>query len=260
MNSIDFGISKKTALVCGSSAGIGLACAQSLAQCGCKVYINGRNDEKLQRIKSDFKEKGFNVSAICADVTTADGQKTLMQQCPNPDILITNAAGPPAGDFRNFNEPDWQLAIKNNMLSPIFLIQLFIDQMIEKKWGRIINITSSAVKAPLPMLDLSNGARSGLTGFIAGFAREVAKHGITVNNILPGSIETERLNTYVANLAEKNSLSVADMAKQMATSNPTQRFGKPEELGALCAFIASTHAAYMTGQNILVDGGAYPGL
>jgi 3-oxoacyl-[acyl-carrier protein] reductase len=260
MNSFDFGISQKTALVCGSSSGIGLACAKALASCGTQVWINGRNEQKLLNTKDNLEKNGLSVNAICADVTCSTGRAHLLEHCPAPDILVTNAAGPPAGDFKKFDATDWESAVNASMLSPILLIKAVVDQMIEKKWGRIINITSSAVKAPLPMLDLSNGARSGLTGFIAGFARDVAKHGVTVNNILPGSVETDRLAAYIDALAKQNALSTHAMAAQMAAANPSQRFGKPEELGAFCAFLASTHAAYMTGQNILIDGGAYPGL
>ena len=261
MSGIDFGLSGKTALVCGSSDGLGFACAAALAQAGANVILNGRDEAKvvaaLRRIERDL---GSAPQFVIADVTDVVGRRRVLDQCPQLDILVNNAAGPPIGDFRSFDEESWAEATRISMVAPIMLIKAVVDPMIERRWGRIINITSTSVKAPLPLLGLSNGARSGLTGFVAGLAREIAVHGVTINNLLPGRIETARLKTYISGLAQSRGVTPDQVSVELTASNPMRRFGVPEEVGAFCAFLCSRQAGYVTGQNMLIDGGEYPGL
>ena len=195
---------------------------------------------------------------VC-DITMPEGQEVVLAACPEPDILVNNAGGPPPGDFRDWDRDTWIAAIDANMLPAIFLIKATVDGMIERKFGRVVNITSSAVKAPIEILGLSNGARSGLTGFIAGIARKTVASNVTINNILPGPFDTERLRANVRVAAENAGIDEEEMAKQRAQSNPAGRFGDPAEFGELCAFICSAQAGYITGQNLLIDGGGYPG-
>lgn len=259
--SLDLGLAGRTALVCGSSAGLGFACAKALAQAGATVVLNGRTQESLESAAKELRDAtGYIPTYVVADVTTSQGRTLALEACPSPDILVNNAAGPPAGDFRDFDESAWQEAVRISMVSPIMLIRGVLDGMIERRWGRIINITSSAVKAPLPLLGLSNGARSGLTGFIAGLAREVAAEGVTINNLLPGRMQTGRLDSYIGRVAHSRGVSFAEAASQMSASNPMKRFGEPDELGAFCAFLCSQQAGYVTGQNLLIDGGEYAGI
>ncbi|MBN9039443.1 MAG: SDR family oxidoreductase [Rhizobiales bacterium] len=256
----DFGIGGRTAFVCGSSAGLGRACASALAAHGAVVWINGRTEERVKRTADELaREHGAETRWLVADVTTAEGRAAMLEACPSPDILVNNSDGPRPGDFRDFGEAEWHAALSANMVSPILLIRQYLDGMIGRGWGRIVNITSTSVKAPLPLLGLSNGARSGLTGFVAGLAREVAASGVTINNILPGRMSTDRLSSYVGALAHGEGVAAEAVAERLAQSNPMKRFGRPEELGALCAFVASTGAAYITGQNLIVDGGEYLG-
>ncbi|MES2978451.1 MAG: SDR family oxidoreductase [Pseudomonadota bacterium] len=258
---MDFGLRGRTALVCGSSAGLGRACAEALLQAGATVVLNGRDAQRLQACVDEiFQATGVRLASVAADVTTPDGRQALQRQCPEPDILVNNAAGPPTGTFEDWDEAQWQGAVNSNMVSPIMLIKAFIGPMRQRRWGRIINITSSAVKAPLPLLGLSNGARSGLTGFVAGLAREIAHEGITINNLLPGRFATGRLDAYLEKVAAARGVDKAKAAEDVAAANPMKRFGRPAEFGMFCAFLASEHASYMTGQNILLDGGEYPGL
>lgn len=258
---MDLGIKGRRALVCGSSAGLGRACADALADAGVDVVLNGRTEESLRLAAEEIGDRvGRKVGFVAADVTSADGQSRALAACPKPDILVNNAAGPPTGDFRSFDEAVWLDAARVSMVAPILLIRAVIDDMIARRWGRIINITSSAVKAPLPLLGLSNGARSGLTGFVAGLSREVAADGVTINNLLPGRMQTARLDSYIGKIAEREGVSREDAAQAMAASNPMKRFGHPDELGAFCAFLCGNQAAYVTGQNFLIDGGEYPGL
>jgi 3-oxoacyl-[acyl-carrier protein] reductase len=261
VGAFELGIEGRRALVCGSSAGLGRGCATALARGGADVVINGRNENSLRQASQEIAAlTGRPVTYVVGDVTTTEGRHQVLANCPAPDILITNAAGPPPGEFFNFTEHDWQEAARVSMISPIMMMKSVLDGMIERRWGRIINITSSAVKAPLPLLHLSNGARSGLTGLVAGLAREVAVHGVTINNLLPGRFETDRLKNYIAKIAERDKVSAAQAAERMSAANPMKRFGTTEEFGAIAAFLASAHAAYITAQNILVDGGEYPGL
>lgn len=257
----DFGIDGRSAIICGSSKELGKACATALAGAGVDVTINGRDRRTLEATAADIAARGGGrVQLVVADVCDEVGRRALLAACPEPDILITNAGGPPPGDFRNFGEAEWAAALQANMLAPIYLIRAAIDAMIRRKWGRIINITSGAVKAPLPLLGLSNGARAGLTGFVAGLAREVARHGVTINNMLPGFFATERLQRYVAATAAERGIPFEDAWKELAAGNPTGRIGRPDEFGAVCLFLASAQAGYINGQNVLLDGGAYPGV
>jgi 3-oxoacyl-[acyl-carrier protein] reductase len=258
---MDLGIHGRTALVCGSSAGLGRACAEALIDAGVDVVLNGRTEATLRAAALEMEGRfGRPIRYVVADVTSSEGRRTVLESCPSPDILVNNAAGPPTGDFRDFDEAVWLDAARVSMVAPILLIRAVIDDMIARRWGRIVNITSSAVKAPLPLLGLSNGVRSGLTGFVAGLAREVASEGVTINNLLPGRMQTARLDSYIARIAEREGLTVEATARAMAASNPMKRFGRPEELGDFCAFLCGTPGAYVTGQNFLIDGGEYPGL
>jgi 3-oxoacyl-[acyl-carrier protein] reductase len=257
----DFGLSARTALVCASSAGLGRGCAEALALAGARVVLNGRNAETLRATAAEIQAMtGRSVGYVAADVQSRDGRQALLEKCPSPDILVNNAAGPPTGDFREFDEAAWEQAMRDSMIAPIMMIRAVLDGMIARGWGRIINVTSSAVKAPLPLLGLSNGARSGFTGFVSGLAREVADKGVTLNNLLPGRIQTDRLANYIGKVAGSRGVSTDEAAASMAAVNPMRRFGTIEEFGAFCAFLASRQAAYVTGQNILIDGGEFPGL
>lgn len=241
-------------------SGLGYACAASLGSAGVDVILNGRSEANLSAaVETLSKTLDRQVTGLVADVSTRVGRSTLMARCPDPDILVNNTAGPPPGQFENWDEETWQGALNSNMVAPIMLIRATIGRMRRQGWGRIINITSGAVKAPLPLLGLSNGARSGLTGFVAGLAREVARDGVTINNILPGHFATDRLRSYTESLGLARGTNGAAVWKAMEEANPAGRFGRPEEFGAMCAFIASDHAGYVNGQNILMDGGAYPG-
>ncbi len=261
MNGLDLGIAGRTALICGSSRGLGKACAFSLAAAGVHVVLNGRQELALRESVVELAALiGRPVKSVIGDITTEAGRRGVLDVCGQPDILITNSGGPPPGSFEDWGDPEWLAALNANMVAPIQLIKRVIDGMRARRWGRIINITSSAVKAPLPMLGLSNGARAGLTGFIAGLAREVARDGVTINNMLPGNFATDRLDGYVRSLASRRGLAPSVIMNELKTANPTGRVGDPREFGATCAFLCSAHAGFMTGQNILLDGGAYPGV
>ncbi|MDT9600544.1 SDR family oxidoreductase [Sphingosinicella rhizophila] len=259
-NGLDLGIAGKTALVCGSTMGLGNACASALAAAGAQVVVNGRTAKTVDAAVKALEDRfGRPFKGVAADVTTSEGRSILLAACPDPDILVTNAAGPPPGRFEDWDETAWEAALAANMVAPIMLIRQILGPMRRRRWGRILNITSGAVKAPLPMLGLSNGARSGLTGFVAGLAREVARDGVTINNLLPGNFATDRLHRYVAALAGARGMSSQDIWAEMESANPSGRIGVPEEFGAACAFFTSQHAGFITGQNLLLDGGAYPG-
>ncbi len=260
-NGLDLGLAGKIALVCGSSAGLGRACATALASAGATVVLNGRNEARLAATAAQLSDTlGVELAYICADVTSEAGREILLTECANADILVNNADGPPMGDFRNLDERAWAAALQTAMVSPIMLIKGVIDGMVDRRWGRIVNITSSSAKAPMPLLALSNGGRSGLTGFVAGVAREVAAYGVTINNLLPGRMRTDRLHEYVQALATSRGVPTDVIEAELLTANPMGRFGEPSELGAFCAFLASQQASYVTGQNLLIDGGEYPGL
>lgn len=259
--SYDLGIAGAKALVCGSSSGLGFACALSLARAGVEVMLNGRDRPRLDKAaRALIDATGVEASGIVADVVTAEGRALVADRLGEIDILVTNAQGPPPGSIEDWGEADWLAATRQNMIGPILLIRAALPGMRGRGWGRIINITSGAVKAPLPLLGLSNGARAGLTGFVAGLAREVARDGVTINNLLPGNFATDRLRSYVAAMAERQGEAFDTLWEEMQRGNPAGRFGDPAEFGAVCAFIASRQAAYLNAQNILLDGGAYPGV
>lgn len=257
---MDFGIAGRTALVCGASKGLGRGCALALAREGVGLVIVARGKEALEATAAEIrKETGVKVTAVAADITAPEGRAAALAANPSPDILVTNAAGPPPGDFRRFGREDWLKALDANMLTPIELIRATLDPMIERRFGRIVNITSSAVKAPLEFLGLSNGARSGLTGFVAGLARKVARHNVTINNLLPGAIATDRLRSNAQAFARERGVSVEKVDADRIAAIPAGRIGTPEEFGQICAFLCSAQAGYLVGLNLLVDGGAYPG-
>jgi 3-oxoacyl-[acyl-carrier protein] reductase len=232
----------------------------ALAREGVDLVIVARRRDVLENTADEIAQMAATrPKTVAVDVTTREGREAILAACPHPDILINNAGGPPPGDFRNFEREDWIKAIDGNMLALIALIKATVDAMIARKFGRIVNITSHTVKAPVAMLALSNGARTGLTGFIAGLARSVAEHNVTLNNLLPGTFDTDRLKSNLGALARNSSRGVADVTEEVRTSNPSKRFGNPDEFGAACAFLCSAQAGYITGQNILIDGGAYPG-
>jgi 3-oxoacyl-[acyl-carrier protein] reductase len=257
---MDFGLRGRTAIVCAASMGLGRSCAAALGGEGVKLVIVARRREILERTADEIRSAtNAETAAVMADVTTKEGRDTILAACPNPDILINNAGGPPPGDFRNWDRNTWIRALDANMLAPIELIKSTIDGMISRKFGRIVNVTSHAVKAPVAMLGLSNGARSGLTGFVAGLARVTAQHNVTINNLLPGTFDTDRLKSNLRALAASTKRSSEAVTEDIRASNPSRRFGRPEEFGATCAFLCSAQAGYITGQNILIDGGAFPG-
>lgn len=257
---MDLGIRGKQALICGASKGLGRGCAEALATDGVNLVLVARTAGTLENTARELRnEYGVAVTAVACDITTADGRALALAACPQPDILVTNAGGPPMGDFRDWQRDDWIKALDANMLTPIELIKATVDGMIARGFGRIVNITSSSVKAPIDILGLSNGARSGLTGFVAGIARKTVAHNVTINNLLPGAFDTDRLRSMQAASASANGISIEQVQQARAAQIPAKRFGNAAEFGAMCAFICSAHAGYLTGQNILLDGGAYPG-
>src|SRR5450830_1081016 len=257
---MDLGLTGRKAIVCASSRGLGKACARALAEAGCEVVINGRDAKKLEAAAAELSSlTGAMVTAVAADVGTPEGQKTLLAACPAPDILVNNNSGPPMRDFRELTPPQMIDGVIANMIVAIELIQKVIDPMSQSKFGRIVNITSGSVKMPLAGLDLSSGARAGLTAFLAGVARTVADKNVTINNILPGAFDTDRLRGTLSKAAEQKGKSIAQVAADRINTIPAKRFGDPAEFGAACAFLCSTHAGYITGQNLLIDGGSFPG-
>ena len=258
---MDLGIAGKNALVCASSKGLGRACALSLAREGVNVWMNGRTQETLDKAAEAVREvAGGQVHTVCCDITSEQGRSAALAAIgPKIDILVNNAGGPPPGDFREWDLDIWHAALNANMLTPIELIKATVDLMAERGFGRIVNITSSSVKAPIPTLGLSNGARAGLTGFVAGVARQVAAQGVTINGILPGPFNTDRLRSGIRYGADKAGIDFDEAFKQRSQSNPAKRFGDPAEFGELCAFLCSMQAGYINAQNIVLDGGAYPG-
>lgn len=258
---MDLGIKGRRALVTAASKGLGRGCAMALAREGVQVTITARDPDALQRTAEAItRETGGIVLAVPGDITTDAGRAAALEACPEPDILVTNAGGPPLGDFREFDMEDWHRAVDANMLAPIMLIKAVIDPMIGRRFGRIVNITSGTVKAPIASLPLSGGARAGLTGFVAGLARDVVRHNVTVNNLLPGSIETDRSKVFVESHAKEKGISLAAARAEQEAEIPAKRFGTPAEFGAACAFLCSAQAGYITGQNLLIDGGFYPGV
>jgi 3-oxoacyl-[acyl-carrier protein] reductase len=257
---MDLGICGKRAIVGGASAGLGKACAMSLAREGVEVTIVARGEANLNAAAEEIrKATGAKVIPVVADINSDEGRATILTACPEPDILINNSGGPPTGNFRDWDRAAWIAALNNNMLGAIFMIKDTVDGMIARKFGRIINITSSAVKAPISILGLSNSARAGLTGFVAGVSREVAKHNVTINNLLPGDFETERHRSNTAEMAKLQKRTYEEMKAIRIAAVAAGRFGDPAEFGEFCAFVCSAQAGFLTGQNILIDGGKYPG-
>lgn len=272
---MDLGIAGRWALVCGASKGLGRGCAAALVSEGVNVLINARTEAPLQQTATELRAVSADWSsatgqnepeivAVACDITTPGGREAVWNAPGGPgrgfDIVVTNAGGPPTGNFRGFTPEDWQRAVGANMLTPIELIKAVVDGMAERGYGRVLNITSSAVKAPIDILALSNGARSGLTGFVAGLARSgIAARGVTVNNLLPGKFDTDRLNATLVAAAQKAGKSLEEIRASQAAQIPARRFGTPAEFGALCAFLCSPLAGYINGQNLLLDGGLYPG-
>jgi 3-oxoacyl-[acyl-carrier protein] reductase len=258
---MDLGIRGKKAIVCASSQGLGKGCALALAQAGVSLVVNGRNRPVLEQTAAEISQAtGAEVTPVVADINTPDGQAAVLAACPTPDILITNNGGPPYRDFRDLDRAAMFAGLAMNMLTPIAFIQKVIDSMAARNFGRIVNITSITVKMPIHGLDLSSGARAGLTAFVAGVARSVAHRNVTINNLLPGYVYTERLREGFIASAEATGDSETTVAEQWKSSVPAKRFGTAAEFGQICAFLCSGHAGYVTGQNILVDGGLYPGV
>ncbi len=256
---MDLGIAGRSAIVCGSSKGLGKACALALAREGVNVWLIARGAGDLGAAAAEIAAVAAGgVNTVVADVTTEIGRDALMAACPQPDILVNNAGGPPPGNFRDWGQSDWMAAINANMLSAIDLIRRNLDGMIERRFGRIVNITSIAVKMPQGDLGLSNGARAGLTGFVSGIAREPARYNVTINNLLPGFIATDRLKSLMAGKAAAAGVDAETFANDFYQKIPARRPGDPDEFGALCAFLCSQQAAYLTAQNFLMDGGVYP--
>ncbi len=259
---MDLGIQGKHALVCAASKGLGRGCALALAREGVHVTLVARGREALEATAAELRKVspgGTAITPVAADITTPEGRAAALAACPRPDILVNNAGGPPPGDFRDWSRDDWIKALDANMLTPIELIKATVDGMIERQFGRIVNITSGAVKAPIDVLGLSNGARSGLTGFVAGLARKTVRHNVTINNLLPGLFDTDRIRTVVGGQAKTQGVSYDEALAARVATIPAGRIGDPEEFGAACAWLCSAQAGYITGQNWLLDGGAYPG-
>lgn len=254
---MDLGIKGRKAIVCASSQGLGKGCALALAHEGVELVINARNAATLEAAAEEIhRATGSKVVAVASDITTAAGREAVLAACPQPDILVNNAGGPPIGDFRDWDERAWQGAVNDNMITPIMLMRAVVDGMIERRFGRIVNITSRSVKSPLAHLGLSNGARAGLTGFVAGLARQVAKHNVVINNMLPGPFATRRQTDGLAKLAAKAGQQYDAFAQARMAEVPANRFGTAEEFGRTCAFLCSEHAGFIVGQNLLIDGGA----
>ena len=253
-------IKGKRALVCAASKGLGRACALALAEDGAALTIVARQRDALEAAAEEIRAAtGAAVQTVAADVTTAEGRARALAACPTPDILVNNAGGPPPGDFRDWTREDWIAALDASMLAPIEMIKATVDAMMARKFGRIVNITSSSVKAPIDVLGLSNGARSGLTGFVAGLARKTVGRNVTINNLLPGSFATDRLSATLQAAASMSGRTFETVEAEWRSRTPAGRFGDPMEFGRACAFLCSAHAGYITGQNLLLDGGAYPG-
>jgi len=258
---MDLSIRGRTAIVCASSRGLGKACAVELAKAGCTVVINGRDKAALEETAHEIAtDTGAKVMPVIADVGTKEGQAKILSAVPQVDILVNNNGGPPFRDFREVDREAQLTGLINNMVSPIEMIQAVIDPMVERRFGRIVNITSGSVKMPLAGLDLSSGARLGLTGFLAGVARSVAHANVTINFLLPGSFDTRRLNDGLAKAAKARGVGIDEIKAEDEAAIPAKRFGTPPEFGKACAFLCSAHAGYITGQNLLIDGGAYPGV
>src|SRR6266849_4619452 len=249
---LDLGIAGRRAIVCAASKGLGRACAIALSRAGVAVTITARTTETLEQTAEAIRqETGASVTAVAGDISTEAGRAAALAACPNPDILVNNCGGPPHGDFREWSVEDWQKAVNGNMLTPIMLIKATVDGMCARKFGRIVNITSGSVKSPIANLGMSNGARAGLTGFVAGLARQVARHNVTINGLLPGPFLTDRLRSGIEFEARRQNISFEEMLAKRSATNPTGR------VGAACAFLCAASSGFIVGQNLLLDGGAF---
>ncbi|MCC7461625.1 MAG: SDR family oxidoreductase [Gammaproteobacteria bacterium] len=258
---MDLGIRGRSALVCAASKGLGRACAESLAREGVSLTLCARGAEALDATANDLRTRyGVPIQAVAIDITTDAGRSAVLAACPAPDILVNTAGGPPLRDFRTLQRGDWEQALNANMLTPIEMIKAVLDGMIDRKFGRIVNITSGAVKAPPALFDLSSGARAGLTGFVAGIARQSVRHNVTINNLLPGLFDTDRIRSGLPAIAAKRGITLEQVLDERQRGIPAGRMGIPAEFGDACAWLCSAQAGYVTGQNLLLDGGAYPGI
>ncbi len=258
---MDLGIAGRSAIVCASSRGLGRACATELARAGARVLINGRDSERVAQVRDEIaNETGSEILAVAGDLSTEEGRSALLAAMPDPDILVNNNGGPPPRDFRAVDRDAMLAGLEANMIAPALLIRAVIDDMVARRFGRIVNITSGSVKAPLAGLDLSSGARAGLTGFAAGIARSVAHANVTINNLLPGQFDTDRIESLIETQARQSGRSAEEVRNQREQAVPARRFGDPAEFGAACAFLCSAQAGYITGQSLLIDGGAFPGI
>ena len=254
----DFGISGRKALICASSRGLGYGCAEALAKCGARLVLNARDEEKLRIAGDSLRRKtGAQIECIAADITTEEGRNAVLEKAGSVDILVNNAGGPPKGHFKDWKRDDWIRAIDQNMLTSIEMIKAVIDSMVMNKFGRIVNITSGSVKSPIPELGLSNGARSGLTGFVAGIAREYAQYNVTINNLLPGQFNTARIENLIESRAKEEGIAPQKLRASLEQENPSRRLGEIVEFGFACAWICSAQSGYLVGQNILLDGGVF---
>ncbi len=257
---MDLGIKGRRAIVCASSKGLGLACAQQLAREGVDLVMIARGQDALEAAAQSIRdESGVKVTTVAADITTPEGRAKVLAVCPDPDILVTNAGGPKPGDFREWTREDWISAVDANMLTPIEMIRATVDKMIARKFGRIVNITSASVKMPIEILGLSNGARAGLTGFVSGLARQTVAHNVTINNLLPGPFATDRLLQTAERLARDSGKNIEQVMTARKAAVPAGRFGEPDEFGQACAFLCGAKSGFISGQNLVMDGGIYPG-
>jgi 3-oxoacyl-[acyl-carrier protein] reductase len=255
---MDMGIAGRRALVCAASKGLGRACAMALAREGVAVTITARTEATLQATAAEIRAAtGAEVIAVAGDITTPEGRAAALAACPDPDILVNNAGGPPPGDFRDWERDDWIRALDANMLTPIALIKAVVDGMIARRFGRIVNITSASVKSPIPTLGMSNGARAGLTGFVGGLARQVARHNVTINGLLPGPFLTDRLRGNARAAAEAAGQDVDALLAERGKAVPAGRNGDPAEFGDACAFLCAASSGFIVGQNLLLDGGLF---
>lgn len=254
---MDLGIKGKRAVVCASSKGLGRGCAEALAAAGVDLVMNARGAEALEAAADTIRSQhGVDVVTVAADVTTVEGRAALLDAAGDVDILVTNAGGPPPGMWHDWDREDFIAALDANMLTPIALMKALLPGMMERGWGRVVNITSQSVKAPIPQLGLSNAARTGLTGYVAGTSRQVAEKGVTINNMLPGIHATDRAQALDGPVAQREGISIEEARARRCATIPVRRYGTPEEFGATCAYLCSQHAGFIVGQNILLDGGA----
>lgn len=256
---MDLGLAGRRAIVCAASKGLGRGCAEKLAEAGVDLTICARNQAALAGTADELRSMGVSVTPVACDITTEAGRTAVLEACPAPDILINNAGGPPSGDFKDFSLDDWRAAVESNMITPIALIQATVYGMMDRGFGRIVNITSYSVKNPVPSLELSNGARAGLTGAVAVLARKAAARNVTVNALLPGPFDTDRLRGNSQRLAELTGRAAEEIHAERMENVPARRFGTPEEFGAMAAFLCSQYGGFITGQNIVMDGGSFPG-